>query len=110
MFIGEVNYESGPDGMFPSILLSDALKEKGFKLRRLKTGTPARVHRDSIDFSKMEIQPGDEEVIPFSFLNMGKDFNIKQEPCYLTYTTEKMHEIIRKTCIVLLCILEKLME
>ncbi|NLY85407.1 MAG: tRNA uridine-5-carboxymethylaminomethyl(34) synthesis enzyme MnmG [Tissierellia bacterium] len=96
VFIGEVNYESGPDGMFPSILLSDALKAKGFKLRRLKTGTPARVHRDSIDFSKMEIQPGDEEIIPFSFMNMGKDFNIKQEPCYLTYTTEKMHEIIRK--------------
>ena len=96
VFIGEVNYESGPDGMFPSILLSDALKGKGFRLRRLKTGTPARVHRDSIDFSKMEIQPGDKEVIPFSFLNMGKDFNIKQEPCYLTYTTERMHEIIRE--------------
>ncbi len=95
VFMGEVNYESGPDGMFPSLLLSDSLKEKGFNLRRLKTGTPARVHRDSIDYSKMEIQPGDKEVIPFSFLNMDKVFDREQVPCYLTYTTEKMHEIIR---------------
>jgi tRNA uridine 5-carboxymethylaminomethyl modification enzyme len=95
IFMGEVNYESGPDGMFPSILLSDALKEKGFNMRRLKTGTPARVHKDSVDYSKMEIQPGDKEVIPFSFLNMDKTFDKEQVPCYLTYTTEKMHEIIR---------------
>ncbi|WP_312907718.1 tRNA uridine-5-carboxymethylaminomethyl(34) synthesis enzyme MnmG [Tissierella praeacuta] len=95
IYMGEVNYESGPDGMFPSIILSDSLKEKGFKLRRLKTGTPARVHRDSIDYSKMEIQPGDKEVIPFSFLNMDKVFDKEQVPCYLTYTTEKMHQIIR---------------
>ncbi len=96
IFIGEVNYSSGPDGMFPSKLLSEALMDKGFQLNRLKTGTPARVHSDSIDYSKMAIQPGDEEVIPFSFLNMGKDFNIKQVPCYLTYTTEETHEIIRE--------------
>ncbi|MDR7854970.1 tRNA uridine-5-carboxymethylaminomethyl(34) synthesis enzyme MnmG [Tissierella sp.] len=95
VYMGEINYESGPDGMFPSILLSDALEGKGFDLRRLKTGTPARVHRDSIDYSKMEIQPGDEEVIPFSFLNMEKKFDIEQLPCYLTYTTEEMHDIIR---------------
>ncbi|WP_333638443.1 tRNA uridine-5-carboxymethylaminomethyl(34) synthesis enzyme MnmG [Tissierella praeacuta] len=95
IYMGEINYESGPDGMFPSIILSDSLKEKGFKLRRLKTGTPARVHRDSIDYSKMEIQPGDKEVIPFSFLNMDKVFDKEQVPCYLTYTTEKMHQIIR---------------
>ena len=63
--IGEVNYASGPDGMSPSILLSESLINKGFDLRRMKTGTPARVHKDSIDYSKMEIQPGDEEVIPF---------------------------------------------
>ena len=75
--------------------ISDALKEKGFKLRRMKTGTPARVHRDSIDFSVMEIQPGDEEIVPFSFMNMDKGLDIDQVPCYLTYTTEKMHEIIR---------------
>lgn len=95
IFMGEVNYESGPDGMYPSILLSNALQEKGFDLRRLKTGTPARVHRDSIDYSKMEIQPGDKEIIPFSFLNMDKKFDIEQLPCYLTYTTESMHDIIR---------------
>ncbi len=96
VYIGEVDYESGPDGMFPSLILSDKLKEKGFDLRRMKTGTPARVHRDSIDYSKMEIQPGDEEIIPFSFLNMEKNYDIEQLPCYLTYTTEKMHEIIRE--------------
>lgn len=96
VFFGEVDYESGPDGMFPSLLLSDSLKDKGFDLRRMKTGTPARVHKDSIDYSVMEIQPGDDEVIPFSFLNMDKDFNKDQLPCYLTYTTEESHDIIRK--------------
>lgn len=94
--IGEVNYPSGPDGMSPSLLLSQALSDKGFFLRRMKTGTPARVHKDSIDYSKMEIQPGDEEVVPFSFLNMDKVYNVKQEPCWLTYTTEEMHEVIRE--------------
>lgn len=94
--IGQVNYSSGPDGMFPSNLLSDALKDKGFDLKRMKTGTPARVHSDSIDYSVMEIQAGDDEVVPFSFLNEDKDLNIEQVPCYLTYTTEKTHEIIRE--------------
>src|SRR5690554_5338799 len=96
VYMGEINYPSGPDGMFPSNLLSDSLKDKGFNLRRMKTGTPARVHRDSIDYSVMEIQPGDDEVVPFSFLNEDKDLNMDQVPCYLTYTTEKMHEIIRE--------------
>lgn len=96
VYVGEVNYSSGPDGMFPSLLLSDSLEKKGFKLRRMKTGTPARVHRDSIDYSLMEIQPGDEEIIPFSFLNMDKKFDVNQVPCYLTYTTEKTHEVIRE--------------
>lgn len=95
VYMGEVDYESGPDGMFPSLILSDSLKEKGFDLRRMKTGTPARVHKDSIDYSKMEIQPGDSEVIPFSFLNMDKDLDREQVPCYLTYTTEAMHGVIR---------------
>ncbi len=94
--IGEVNYASGPDGMSPSTILSQSLANKGFHLRRMKTGTPARVHKDSIDYSKMEIQPGDEEIIPFSFLNMEKKFEMKQEPCYLTYTTLSMHDVIRK--------------
>lgn len=65
-------------------------------MRRFKTGTPARVHGDTLDYSKMEIQPGDEEIIPFSFLNMDKKFKIEQVPCYLTYTTALTHEIIRK--------------
>lgn len=95
IYIGEVNYSSGPDGMFPSIPLSASLEEKGFNFRRMKTGTPARVHRDSIDYSKMEIQPGDNEVIPFSFLNMHKVFDREQVPCYLTYTTKQTHDIIR---------------
>lgn len=95
VYIGEVNYQSGPDGMFPSLILSDSLKGKGFHLRRLKTGTPARVHRDSIDYSVMEIQPGDDEIVPFSFLNADKAFDIEQVPCYLTYTTEATHDIIR---------------
>lgn len=96
VYMGEVHYESGPDGMAPSMLLSDALENKGFDFRRMKTGTPARVHRDSIDYSLMEIQPGDEEVVPFSFLNMDKKFDVQQIPCYLTYTTEKTHEVIRE--------------
>ena len=96
VYIGEINYSSGPDGMFPSNILSDNLIKKGFQLRRMKTGTPARVHQDSIDYSKMEIQPGDEEIIPFSFLNMDKKFHVEQVPCWLTYTTEKTHDIIRE--------------
>ncbi len=96
IYIGEINYESGPDGMSPSLMLSQNLMDKGFDLRRMKTGTPARVHRDSIDYSVMEIQPGDQEVIPFSFLNMDKKFDKEQVPCYLTYTNEDMHNIIRE--------------
>lgn len=95
VYIGEVSYQSGPDGMFPSLLLSESLKENGFKLRRMKTGTPARVHKDSIDYSVMEVQPGDDEIVPFSFLNMNKEFKVDQVPCYLTYTTEETHNIIR---------------
>lgn len=96
IYIGEVNFESGPSGYSPSNLLSESLKRLGIELRRFKTGTPARVHRDTIDFEKMEIQPGDKEVIPFSFMNMDKGFHIYQVPCYLTYTTEKTKEIINK--------------
>ncbi len=94
--IGEVEMSSGPDGRAPSLMLSDGLKEKGFSFKRMKTGTPARVKSDSLDYSKMTIQPGDEEIIPFSFLNQGKKFDIEQVPCYLTYTTEEAHEIIRE--------------
>ena len=94
IFIGEVSYESGPDGVFPANELSKSLKEAGIELVRFKTGTPARVSRRSIDFSKMEIQEGDEDYEMFSFENKPK--TMKQEPCYLTYTNERTHEIIRK--------------
>ena len=96
IFMGEVNYSSGPGGLSPSNFLSDSLLKLGISLRRFKTGTPARVHGDTIDYSKMEIQPGDDEIIPFSFLNIGKTFEMEQVPCHLTYTTPLTHEIIRK--------------
>ena len=94
IFIGETNFESGPDGVFPANKLSSCLKKLGIKLVRFKTGTPARVNKRTIDFSKMEIQEGDEDVVPFSFEDKPKD--IKQVPCYLTYTNERTHEIIRQ--------------
>ena len=93
IFIGEVNFESGPDGVFPANKLSECLKKLGINIVRFKTGTPARVNKRSIDFSKMEIQEGDEDIVPFSFENTLE--KRKQEPCYLTYTNEKTHEIIR---------------
>ena len=92
--IGEVHYESGPDGIFPARYLTDSLNKIGIKTRRFKTGTPARVNRRSIDFSKMEIQNGDEEIVPFSFEN--SELHINQQPCYLTYTNENTHKIIRE--------------
>lgn len=92
--IGESSYESGPDGVFPSNVLSECLKENGIELLRFKTGTPARVNRNSIDFSKMEIQNGDEEIEMFSFESEVK--KIEQVPCYLTYTNEETHKIIRE--------------
>jgi len=94
IFIGEVNYSGGPNGLFPANELSKSLEKLGITLRRFKTGTPARIHRRSVDFSKMTIQPGDERVVPFSF--MSDDITRDQVPCYLTYTTEKTHEIIRQ--------------
>lgn len=96
IFMGEVNFSSGPSGFGPANHLSSSLEEDfGMKLQRLKTGTPARVLRKSIDFSVMTEQTGDEEIIPFSFLNIDKKYDIHQELCYLTYTTKKCHEIIR---------------
>lgn len=94
IYIGDVAYESGPDGVFPANKLSDCLKREGIELLRFKTGTPARVNRRSIDFSKMEIQEGDSEIEMFSFENNIKQ--IEQVPCYLTYTNENTHKIIRE--------------
>lgn len=93
IFIGEVNYSGGPDGIFPANHLTESLNKIGIETRRFKTGTPARVNKRSIDFSKMEIQNGDDEIVPFSFEN--KDLEREQVPCYLTYTNSKTHEIIR---------------
>ena len=94
IFIGDFSEESGPDGVFPANKLSESLKKIGVKLVRFKTGTPARINRKSIDFSKMEVQRGDVDIIPFSFEDKIKKF--EQVDCYLTYTNEKTHEIIRK--------------
>ncbi len=93
IYIGEVNYPSGPIGLAPANELSQSLMDLGIDLVKFKTGTPARVHSDSINYEKMEIQLGDEEIIPFSF--MTDEINIEQVPCYISYTTEKTHEIIR---------------
>ncbi len=90
---GESVQSAGPDGMHASIGLADNLRALGLPLRRFKTGTPPRVNRRSIDFSKMELQPGDEDPEPFSFRTEHALYN--QAVCYLTYTNEKTHEIIR---------------
>ncbi len=94
IYIGENSFESGPDGVFPANKLSETLKRLGIQLIRFKTGTPARVNKKSIDFSKMEIQEGDTEITPFSFDSEIRE--IEQVPCYLTYTNQKTHDIIRK--------------
>ena len=94
IFIGDFSQESGPDGVAAANKLSDSLKKLGIDLIRFKTGTPARINRRSIDFSKMEVQKGDEKIVPFSFEDDVKEF--KQVDCYLTYTNEKTHEIIRQ--------------
>ncbi len=91
---GEVVIESGPDGMHPSKGLADNLKALGLNLRRFKTGTPPRINRRSVDFSKMELQPGDEKAEPFSFRTEEKVYN--SAVCYLTYTNEETHRIIRE--------------
>ena len=94
IFIGETSFESGPDGVFPANKLSDILKKLGINLVRFKTGTPARINKNSIDFSKMEIQEGDKNPQAFSFEDNLKP-NEEQLPCYLTYTNQKTHDIIR---------------
>ena len=91
---GQSVIPSGPDGMHPSVGLADNLRALGLRLRRFKTGTPPRVNRRSIDFSKMEVQPGDEAAEPFSFRTTHKVNN--SAVCYLTYTNEETHRIIRE--------------
>ncbi|MDU2565067.1 MAG: tRNA uridine-5-carboxymethylaminomethyl(34) synthesis enzyme MnmG [Anaerococcus sp.] len=95
ILIGNFEKISGPHGLSAATYLSNTLEKMGFSLRRFKTGTPARVDRKTINFTKTEIQAGDEEVIPFSFENEGEDFsNRKQYDCYLTYTTPETKQII----------------
>ena len=94
IIIGESVQVSGPDGMHASVGLADNLRSLGLSLRRFKTGTPPRINRRSIDFSKMELQPGDEKAEPFSFRTEHKLNN--QAVCYLTYTNEETHRIIRE--------------
>lgn len=90
--IGELNYKSGPDNVMPSTELTECLKALGVSMRRFKTGTPARVHKRSIDFSVMEKQTGDEDIMPFSFDNENELRN--QAECYVTYTNENTHKVI----------------
>ncbi|MGO2696172.1 tRNA uridine-5-carboxymethylaminomethyl(34) synthesis enzyme MnmG [Bavariicoccus seileri] len=96
IIIGELKYSSGPNNSQPSIKLSEHLLELGFELARFKTGTPPRVHGNTIDYSKTEIQPGDVEPHLFSFTSDLESYRTDQVPCWLTYTTEETHEIIRE--------------
>ena len=92
---GEISQETGPNGLQAATYLTDSLKKLGIEMYRFKTGTPARIDKNSIDFSKMEEQFGDERVVPFSFTTNPEDVQIEQASCWLTYTNEKTHEIIR---------------
>lgn len=92
---GDVSTYTGPNGLQSANYLTDSLKSLGIRMYRFKTGTPARIDRNSIDFSKMEEQKGDERVVPFSFTTDPDDVQIDQVSCWLTYTNEKTHEIIR---------------
>jgi len=94
IIIGDLFFSGGPNGQFPSVGLASVLKELGLKMGRFKTGTPARVDRNSIDFSRMEIQPGDDKMYNFSFVSPVKER--KQVPCWLTYSNDKTHQIIRE--------------
>lgn len=95
IYVGDASYESGPDSTLPAKGLSDSLRKLGIELRRFKTGTPSRVHRRSIDFDKLEMQGGDEEIQPFSF---ETDRNGLENivPCYIAYTNEETHKVIRE--------------
>lgn len=94
IIIGDVSYNQGPNGLSPANELSQSLLDNGISLRRFKTGTPARINRKTVDFSKMIEQPGDERIVPFSFIS--GDLDRDQISCFLTYTNEKTHEVIRE--------------
>lgn len=92
IYVGDVSYDGGPDGMFAATMLTKSLQKLGVKTRRFKTGTPSRVNRRSIDFSGLEVQYGDERIVPFSFDGLYEPQN--KLPCYITYTNEKTKQII----------------
>ncbi len=93
IYVGEVNFESGPDGTFPSRPLADDLAALDLPLRRFKTGTPARVLRSSIDFSELEVQPGDEQIVPFSYSTDPETID-NSAVCYISYTNDRTKEVI----------------
>lgn len=93
IFIGNAVFQSGPNGLAPSLELTENLKELGIDMRRFKTGTPARVNKRSLNYDNMEIQYGDKEIVPFSFMNDSVE--IEEEPCWLTYTNVGTHEVIQ---------------
>lgn len=93
---GDVSMQTGPNGLQAANYLTDSLKSLGVQMYRFKTGTPARIDKNSIDFSKMEEQKGDERIVPFSFTTDPESIQIDQASCWLTYTNERTHEIIRK--------------
>ena len=93
VIIGDVDYSSGPNGLFPANDLSQSLIDLGISLRRFKTGTPARINKRSVDFSKMIEQGGDKKIVPFS---LNDNVDREQISCYLTYTNEETHKIINE--------------
>ena len=92
VFVGDVSYESGPDGMFPAAFLPDSLKQLGISLRRFKTGTPARVLKSSIDFSNLEVQQGDEPLVPFSYDTEEPLEN--KAVCHVSWTNDATKQVI----------------
>lgn len=94
VLIGELAYPGGPLGKTRAEYLSDSLEKEGIGLRRFKTGSPARIHADYVDYSSMEVLPGDQKLVPFSFMNDPEDIARDQEDCYLTYTSDETKEII----------------
>ena len=92
---GDTVTYTGPNGLMAANYLTESLKSLGIEMYRFKTGTPARVDKRTIDFSKMEVQPGDEKIVPFSFATEPEEIQKEQVPCWLTYTTPKTHDIIR---------------
>lgn len=96
ILMGELRYKGGPLGKTSAEYFSDSLRSHGIGLRRFKTGSPARIHADFIDYTGMEVLPGDDEIVPFSFMNESEDISRPQEDCYLTYSTLKTKEIIEE--------------